>query len=753
VCDKVCTYIAVCCRCSAGKYSAAAASVCTSCEAGKFSGATGQTSSVTCTDCMTAGKYSAAAASVCTDCTAGKYQSAAPASVCTSCAAGKFSGATGQTSSVTCTDCTAGTYSAAAASVCTSCEAGKYKAASGVNTACDICEAGKYRQGSCHAGNNGVVRLVGCTSVACRLEVQYQQQWGTVCDYLFSDTDAAVACRSLGLPTAGAVAQRSFGGGSGPIWMDRVECIGSELDIAQCPKRNSPPSFYCGHYADVGVCCKVAAVVCDNCTAGSHSGAGAKSCIGCLAGKYSSVQAASTSDTCMDCDAGKFSRATGQTSSVTCIDCTAGSHSGAGAISCIGCLAGKYSSVQAASTSDTCVDCAAGKLSRATGQTSSVTCIDSCEAGKFSGATGQTEYVTSCIDCTAGKYSAAGAAVCTDCAAGKLSAAVGATSASTCAECGAGKYGDASAATVCTDCVPGKYKATAGVNTACDNCEAGKFKASAGVNTACDNCEAGKYSASSSTVCADCGTGTYSNVSGSPTCLECTKEPCPFPGTFELSSCTRQADKVCQVYVHNVPTIGKIFIACGQVPFVVLTCFVVVKISKKLRSAVGVGANWKWAVFSLFVIGVYDVVSDLTTLALIPMKNPFFLFHVSLASLGCSVAASLVLSFYSSIKLSWPTRAFIFITGTAGDFGKDRPEKWNSRVLLCVENLPQLAVQAILLYLQGSQGFTGWDWAILVQALLFTLLNIVIRIRKLGKDLWERMDQGISAASEAVAAV
>jgi hypothetical protein len=215
--------------------------------------------------------------------------------------------------------------------------------------------------------------------------------------------------------------------------------------------------------------------------------------------------------------------------------------------------------------------------------------------------------------------------------------------------------------------------------------------------------------------------------------------------------------------VYNVPTIGKIVIACGQVPFVVLTCFVVFKISKLkrvLRSGMGVGANGRWAVFSLFVIGIYDVVSDFTTLSLIPIKNPFFLFHVSLTSLGCSVAASLFLSFYSSINLrtgqnthinlSWLTRAFIFITGTAGDFGEDWPEKWNSRVLLCVENLPQLVVQAILLYLQGSQGFTGWDWAILVQALVFTLLNIVIRIRKLGKDLRERkiemMKQGAGVA-------
>ena len=221
----------------------------------------------------------------------------------------------------------------------------------------------------------------------------------------------------------------------------------------------------------------------------------------------------------------------------------------------------------------------------------------------------------------------------------------------------------------------------------------------------CINCDAGKFSATSSTVCADCGTGTYSNVTGSSTCLECTKEPCPFPGTFELSSCTRQNDKVCEVYVHNVPTWWKIVIACGQVPFVCLMFYMVFKISK-LRLEMRVGENWKWTVFEV-VNGINDVVSDFTTLYLIPWRNPLFLFWVSLASPGCSVTTSLVLSFYSRINLPWTTRAFIFLSGTAEDFGQDWPEKWNSIVWLCVENLPQLAVQSILLYLQGAQGSRG----------------------------------------------
>jgi hypothetical protein len=117
--------------------------------------------------------------------------------------------------------------------------------------------AGQYGQWptSCPAGNNGVFRLVGCTCDACRLEVQYQHQWGTVCDDQFSDNGAAVACRSLGLPTAGAVQRQAFGGGSGPIWFDDVQCIGSELDITRCHHRNWG-QHDCTHGEDVGVCCK-----------------------------------------------------------------------------------------------------------------------------------------------------------------------------------------------------------------------------------------------------------------------------------------------------------------------------------------------------------------------------------------------------------------------------------------------------------------------------------------------------------------
>ncbi len=174
----------------------------------------------------------------------------------------------------------------------------------------------------------------------------------------------------------------------------------------------------------------------------------------------------------------------------------------------------------------------------------------------------------------------------------------------------------------------------------------------------------------------------------------------------------------------------KIVIACGQTVFVFLISWVIWRYFGLRRES---DENWKWTLFSV-VVGVHDFVSDLTTLSLIPIQNPFYLFWVSVGSILCSTITSLVLSSSSSIKLSWSARAFIFISGTAEDFGHERPEKWNSRTLLCVESLPQILVQSILVYLQGSQGFTGWDWAIWMQSVAFTLAGVYKHLRKVWKN-------------------
>ena len=43
----------------------------------------------------------------------------------------------------------------------------------------------------------------GVSSYEGRLEICYNNQWGTVCDNYFNSTDARVVCRQLGYPVIG----------------------------------------------------------------------------------------------------------------------------------------------------------------------------------------------------------------------------------------------------------------------------------------------------------------------------------------------------------------------------------------------------------------------------------------------------------------------------------------------------------------------------------------------------------------------
>jgi len=82
-------------------------------------------------------------------------------------------------------------------------------------------------------------------------------QWGTVCDDLWDDEDAAVVCRSLGYNLGGrAVGSAYFGQGAEPTWMDDVSCVGNEPSLNLC----SFPGFgveNCAHSEDAGVICNL----------------------------------------------------------------------------------------------------------------------------------------------------------------------------------------------------------------------------------------------------------------------------------------------------------------------------------------------------------------------------------------------------------------------------------------------------------------------------------------------------------------
>ena len=88
------------------------------------------------------------------------------------------------------------------------------------------------------------------------MEVNYNGEWGTVCDDGWDDTDAGVVCRQLGFGSSGiAIGSAGFGQGSGSIWLDSVTCTGSESTLASCGHFGVGLIRSCNHFEDAGVIC------------------------------------------------------------------------------------------------------------------------------------------------------------------------------------------------------------------------------------------------------------------------------------------------------------------------------------------------------------------------------------------------------------------------------------------------------------------------------------------------------------------
>ena len=109
-----------------------------------------------------------------------------------------------------------------------------------------------------------VVRLVGTgLKHVGKVEIQYQGQWGTVCDYdgssytYWDKNDAHVICRMLGYKAADAAIIRIEGETSRRMLMYKVGCSGNEKSIAECSHNGwwSVPS-YCTNKYNAGVACQ-----------------------------------------------------------------------------------------------------------------------------------------------------------------------------------------------------------------------------------------------------------------------------------------------------------------------------------------------------------------------------------------------------------------------------------------------------------------------------------------------------------------
>ncbi|XP_071888243.1 scavenger receptor cysteine-rich domain-containing protein DMBT1-like [Anas platyrhynchos] len=106
------------------------------------------------------------------------------------------------------------------------------------------------------ASSPAQIRLVNgpdpCTG---RLEVFYNGTWGTVCDDHWSLAEARVVCRQLGCGMGlSAVGGARYGRGEDPIWLDNVQCSGTEAALSECRARPWG-DHNCGHGEDVSIVC------------------------------------------------------------------------------------------------------------------------------------------------------------------------------------------------------------------------------------------------------------------------------------------------------------------------------------------------------------------------------------------------------------------------------------------------------------------------------------------------------------------
>nr|XP_055046930.1 deleted in malignant brain tumors 1 protein-like [Misgurnus anguillicaudatus] len=114
-----------------------------------------------------------------------------------------------------------------------------------------FCEYTDFRNGP---QVEATVRLVnGINACSGRVEVLYNGTWGTVCDYGWDLREAAVVCYEAGCGAGiAAYTAAHFGQGSGQIWRNNVDCLGTESSLMNCKWLKQS----CTHQNDAGVTCQ-----------------------------------------------------------------------------------------------------------------------------------------------------------------------------------------------------------------------------------------------------------------------------------------------------------------------------------------------------------------------------------------------------------------------------------------------------------------------------------------------------------------
>nr|XP_023968754.1 scavenger receptor cysteine-rich type 1 protein M130-like [Chrysemys picta bellii] len=127
------------------------------------------------------------------------------------------------------------------------------------------CPSGQWKQQSCDnraeethifCSDQEKLRVVeGEDRCSGRVEVWYRGSWGTVCDDSWDMVDANVVCKQLGCGSAvSAPGEAAFGEGTGPIWVETLNCRGTESSLWDCPAKPWGESN-CGHKEDASVNC------------------------------------------------------------------------------------------------------------------------------------------------------------------------------------------------------------------------------------------------------------------------------------------------------------------------------------------------------------------------------------------------------------------------------------------------------------------------------------------------------------------